>query len=72
MSFKFCNHFDWEKGASCFTLIVFQMSWKCWRSVALDLPPGTIGCMRCVIVVFPDHTYLIFLQSLLLYSFCIN
>ena len=23
----------------------------------MDLPPGAMGCLRFVIVVFPDHTH---------------
>ena len=33
--------------------------YKC--SVAL--PQGAVGCLQCVIVVFPDHTHLLFVQS---------
>ena len=52
--FLFCNHFDGEERAGCFTLLVFLVSCDCYFSV--DFP----HCMQCVIVVFPEHTHLLF------------
>ena len=34
-----------------------------FRGGRAALPRGAIGCLRFVIVVFPDHTHLLFLRS---------
>ena len=47
--FKFCNPLDEENRAGCFTLFFFMASCDCY--------------LQCVIVVFPDHTQLLFLRS---------
>ena len=57
-SFKCCNHLDGEERAGCSNLIVFLISRDCKCSVAL--PHGAMGWSTCVIVVFPDHTHLLF------------
>ena len=40
----------------------------------MALPRGAMGCLRFVIVVFPDHTHLLFLKAckLALFTFCKN
>ena len=55
-----CVHssFEDEEKASCFTFIVLQMSCYCKCSVAL--PHGAWVGLQCVIVVFHDHTHLLF------------
>ena len=45
-------------GAGCFAFIVTRMSCYCICSVAL--PHGAMFGLQCVIVVFPDHTHLLF------------
>ena len=56
--FLFCNHLEEEERAGCFAFVVLRMSCYCICSVAL--PYGAVGCLQCVIMVFPDHTHLIF------------
>ena len=56
--FQFCNHLDEEDRAGCFAFIVFWMSCNCKCPGAL--PHGALGCLQFVIVVFPDHTHLLF------------
>ena len=58
--FYFCNHPDGEKRACCFAKIVYLVS----RDGCVALPRGVIGCLRFVIVVFPDHTHLLFSMHL--------
>ena len=53
--FWFCNHLEEEERAGCFGFIVLQVSRYC--KCPVTLPYGAV----CVIVVFPDHTYLSFL-----------
>ena len=55
--FKYCNHLDGEERAGCFAYFVFLVSRDGWR-LFLAVP---WGCLRFVIVVFPDHTHLLFL-----------
>ena len=43
--------------AGCFTLFDFLMPCDFYCSVAT--PRGTMGCLQCVIVVFPDHSHLL-------------
>ena len=52
-----CNHLDWEERAGCFTL----SSWCLVTVTVLWLFLGVpwAGLQR-VIVVFPDHTHLLF------------
>ena len=57
--FKFCNHLDGEERAGCFTKFVLLVSRVC--CVALPCEPW--GCLQFVIVVFPDHTHLLLLQT---------
>ena len=45
--------------AGCFTFVVFGMSCRCYRS--LTLPHS----MQYVIVAFPGHTHLLFVQNML-------
>ena len=47
-----------KERADCFAFTVFQMSCYCKYFVAL--PHGAMGCLHCVILVFPDHTHLHF------------
>ena len=37
----------------------------------MAFPRGAIGCLRFVIVVFPDHTHLLFVMSQLLCLYCV-
>ena len=58
MSFKYCNHLDGDERAGCFTLFVFQVSLiviVLWLFLTVTL----VG-LQCVLVVFPDHTHLLF------------
>ena len=54
----FCNHLDGEERAGCFAKFVFLMSRDC--CVALLAVPWV--SLQFVIVAFPDHTHLLFLQ----------
>ena len=46
--------------AGCFTLFVFLVSHNC----CVALPHDAMGCVQFVIVLFPDHTHLLFLSKL--------
>ena len=59
--FQFCNHLEVIKRACCFVFIVLRMSCYCKCSV-MALPQGAVGCLQCVMMVFPDHTHLLFIQ----------
>ena len=51
-----CNYRYGEEGAGCFALFVFLMI-VVWLFLAV-----TWVCLQFVILVFPDHTYLLFLE----------
>ena len=57
-SFLFCNHLEEEEKAGCFVIIVLQMYF--YYRCAVALPRGAVVGLQCVIVVFPDHTHLLF------------
>ena len=56
--FYFFNHLEEKERAGCFAFVVLRMSCYCIRSVTL--PHGSVGCLWCVIVVFPDHNHFVF------------
>ena len=56
--FKFCNHLDGEERAGCFAL----SSWCLMIVVWLLTMPWI--CLQFVIVVFPDHTHLLYILLL--------
>ena len=55
--FSICNHLDGEERAGCFAKFVFLPSRRC----CVALPHSAMGFQQLVIVVFPDHTHLLFL-----------
>ena len=58
-SLWFCNHLDGEERAGCFAFIfAFLVSCDC----CVTLPYGAMGLSAVVIVVFLDHTHLLFLS----------
>ena len=53
------SHLEEEERAGCFAFIVLWMS--CYCKCSVSLPPGALWVgLRSVIVVFPDHTHLLF------------
>ena len=52
------NHLEEEEKAGCFAFIVLQM--YCFFKCYVTLPHSTVGWLQRVIVVFPDHTHLLF------------
>ena len=48
--------FDGEERAGCLAWFVFLVFCGGWAA----LPGGARGCLQFVIVVFPDHTHLLF------------
>ena len=58
----FCNHLAREEKAGCFTSIVIPMS--CHFYCSLTLPHDVVGWSAVWIVVFHDHTYLLFSNHL--------
>ena len=63
VSFLVCNHLEEEETACCFAFVVLPS--ECLVTVYvlwLFLTVPWVG-LQCVIVVFPDHTYLLFLFS---------
>ena len=56
VSIPVLNHLDGEERAGCFALFVFMVSRDCCATF-LTMPRV---CLQFVIVVFPDHTHLIF------------
>ena len=60
-AFQFCNHLEQEKGAGCFALIVL-----CLVTVNVLWLFLTV---QCVLVVFPDHTHLLFAISMSMQTF---
>ena len=60
VQYLFCNHLDGEEGAGCIALFVCLFSW-CFVSVVWHFLVMTRVCLQFVIVVFPDHTHLLFL-----------
>ena len=58
MSFLFCNHLDGEERAGCFALLSLS-SWCLVVVVWLFLAVPWV-CLQFVIVIFPDHTHLLF------------
>ena len=62
------NHLDEEGRDGFFALFVFLVS----RDGCVALPRGAMGLSAvCKIVVFPDHTHLLFLMSRLLCLCCV-
>ena len=59
MSVLFFNHLDGEERGGCFTLTVFLVSFTV--SILWLLLTVPLVALRCVIVVFPDHTHVLFL-----------
>ena len=59
MSIQACNHLDGGERAGCFALLNLY-SW-CLVMVERLFLAVPRGCLRFVIVVFPDHTHLLFL-----------
>ena len=57
MSLLVCNHLDGEERAGCFAYFVFLVSHDC----CVALPRVSWVCLQFVIVVFPDHTHLLFM-----------
>ena len=55
VSILVCNYLEKEEKAGCFAIIVLQMN--CYYKCSMALPHGFLGCLQCLIVVFPDQTY---------------
>ena len=51
-------------------IVLFNLSSWCLVVVERLFPAVPRGCLRFVIVVFPDHTHLLFLNVTRLYSVC--
>ena len=51
-----------EKRAGCFAFVFLYMS--CYRVCAVAPPGGAVGGLRCVIVVFLDHIYILVVRIL--------
>ena len=58
VSFLVLQLFCEEKRAGCLTLFVFLVSRGCYCTVFLLAVPW-VG-LQCLLVVFPDHTHLLF------------
>ena len=65
--FKYCNHLDGEERERELVVLHNLSSW-CLVMVEWLLLAVLWGFLRFVIVVFPDHTHLLFL--LLLFPLC--
>ena len=64
---QFCNHPDGKERAGCFIFTVFLMS--CDSQCIVAFPLGAVGwSVVCVIVVFSDHSHLLFCNP----SKCVN
>ena len=61
--FQFCSHLAEEQKACCFASIILQM--HCYFKWSVALPPGAVGGLQYVTVVFPDHTHLLFVGFLM-------
>ena len=60
MSFKFCNHLDGKKElVALFSLSSWCLVMVVWLFLAVPRV-----CLQFVIVVFPDHTHLLFLKTI--------
>ena len=57
--FQFCNHLDDKKRSGCFDLIVFLISCYLYYGMWLFFTVP-LASLQCVIVVFLDHTHLLF------------
>ena len=65
--FWFSIRLDREEGACCFGLFVLLVS----RDCCVALPHDATGFfLQFVIVLFPDHTHLLFLSILMGLSYC--
>ena len=63
MTFLFCNHFDVEERAGCFTLTIFLVS--CDSQCLVAISPGAVGWSAVCDCVFPACTYLFFEAEML-------
>ena len=61
MSLYVCNHLDGEERAGCFT---YSLSSWCLVIVVWLFLAMPWGCLQFVIVVFPDHTHLLFFSCM--------
>ena len=61
--FLFCNHLEQEEKAGCFAIIII---YRCIVNISVLRLFLTVPwvCLQFVIVVFPDHTHLLFLCQL--------
>ena len=58
---SFCNHLEEEEKAGCFAIIIVHM--YCYYKCSVALLHGAVKLctsLQCLIVVFPDHTWLLF------------
>ena len=62
--FYFCIHLDEVEKAGCLAIIVLQMYCYCYV-MWLFLTVPWVG-LQCVIVVFPDHTHLLFVIHIIM------
>ena len=58
--FWFYSHIDEKERNCCFASIVFCMSYYC--KCPVGLPRDAVVGLQFVIVVFPDHTHLVFVR----------
>ena len=63
---QFCNHPEEKEKADCFAIIVLQM--YCYYKCSEALLAVLWVSVQCVIVVFPDHTHLIYFPQKSTYS----
>ena len=67
----FLNHLEEEERAGCFAFIVFRMS--CYCNVPWLFLTMPWAGLQCVVVVFPDHTHLLFFWSKVwIFSFSVH
>ena len=60
--FKYCNHLDGEERE---LIALLNLSSWCLVMVERLFLAVPLGCLQFVIVVFPDHTHLLFFMCLL-------
>ena len=56
--FQLCNHLEEEEKSGCSAIFVLQMYF--YNKCSVTLPTGAWVGQRCLIVVFPSPTHLLF------------
>ena len=55
-----------SRGRESWFLAIVVLQVYCYYKCSVILPFGAVGSLKCVFVVFPDHTHILFRNSIFL------